>query len=205
MFFAWADLAVCSVFLFEFGLKMVLAPNRMSYFLRHFLIDLLPSLPFGFLAHQIALDQMEGALGQAAESGRFRRLVRSGQVELRLIRMALPVARLARVALILLRLSDRVVRRMAKLLNRNIVLFEPFQAQKPESSDRHRLVTLRSELEHARTAIEARLDREQARQLAERVLGDLECRVEGLPAPAIETTEGEAPGARSRSRRWSSA
>src|SRR5262249_37846503 len=27
-FFAWADLAVCSVFLFEFAVKLALAPNR---------------------------------------------------------------------------------------------------------------------------------------------------------------------------------
>jgi hypothetical protein len=193
-FFAWADLAVCSVFLFEFVLKLVLAPNRMSYFFRHFLIDLVPSLPVGFLTHQIALEQLESALGRGTESGPFRRVVQLSRVGLRLIRVALPVLRLARVALILLRLSDRLVRRMAKLLNRNIVLFEPFQAQRPESSDRHRLVTLRSELEQARTAIEARLDRDQARQLARRVLDDLESRVDCLPAPAMETTEGEAMG-----------
>ena len=57
-FFAWADLAVCSVFLFEFTLKLALAPHRMSYFLRHMLIDLLASLPFGFVAHQIELERM---------------------------------------------------------------------------------------------------------------------------------------------------
>ena len=67
----------------------------------------------------------------------------------RFLRVGLPIVRLSRVGLILLRLSDRVVRRMGKLLNRNIVLFEPLIAQKPESSDRHRLVALRSELEHA--------------------------------------------------------
>ena len=32
LFFAWADLAICSVFLFEFVLKLSLAPNRFSYF-----------------------------------------------------------------------------------------------------------------------------------------------------------------------------
>ena len=63
LFFAWADLAVCSVFLFEFALKLALAPHRTSYFLRHFLIDLLASLPFGFVAHQIELDRMDDLLG----------------------------------------------------------------------------------------------------------------------------------------------
>ena len=86
------------------------------------------------------------------------------------------------------------MRRMGKLLNRNIILFSPLQAQKPESSDRHRLVALRSELEHGRTAVEARLDRDQRRQLAERVLGDLESRIDCLPAPAIEGAAADALG-----------
>jgi hypothetical protein len=193
-FFAWADLAVCSVFLFEFVLKMVLAPNRMSYFLRHFLIDLLPSLPVGFLAHQIELDRLEGAVQRVGRGSPLRRAIQFSRLGLRLVRVVLPVARLARLALVLLRLSDRMVRRMAKVLNRNIVLFEPLQAQKPESSDRHRLVTLRSELEHVRISIEARLDRDAARQLAQRVLADLECRVDALPAPVLESAEGESLG-----------
>ena len=58
----------------------------------------------------------------------------------RFLRVGLPIVRLARVGLILLRLSDRLVHRMGRLLNRNIVLFEPLHAQKPESSDRHRLI-----------------------------------------------------------------
>jgi len=193
-FFAWADLAVCSVFLFEFALKLALAPNKMSYFLRHLLIDLVASLPFGFIAHQIELSQLEAALGPGSESGLFWQIVQLGRIVLRFFRLGVPIARLARVGLILLRLSDRVVRRMGKLLSRNIILFSPLHAQKPESSDRHRLVALRSELEHGRTAVEARLDRDQRRQLAERVLGDLESRIDCLPAPAIEGAAADALG-----------
>ena len=48
--FAWLDLAICSVFLFEFALKLTLAPHRFTYFLRHMAIDFVASLPFGFLA-----------------------------------------------------------------------------------------------------------------------------------------------------------
>jgi len=83
---------------------------------------------------------------------------------------------------------------MGKLLSRNIILFSPTHAQKPESSDRHRLVALRSELEHGRTSVEARLDRDQSRKLAERVLGDLECRIDCLPAPAIDEAAVDALG-----------
>ncbi len=187
LFFAWADLAVCSVFLFEFSVKLALAPHRMSYFLRHLLIDLLASLPFGFVAHQIELDRMDDLLGSPGVPGSPWRPARIARVAraFRFLRVILPIVRLARVGLILLRLSDRVVRRMGKLLNRNIVLFEPMQAQKPESSDRHRLIALRGELEHARASAIARLDREQARRLCERSLGDLESRIESLPDPSV--------------------
>ncbi len=200
LFFAWADLAVCSVFLFEFTLKLAIAPHRTSYFLRHFLIDLLASLPFGFVAHQIELDRMDDLLGSPGSSGSLWRPARIARVAraFRFLRVVLPIVRLARVGLILLRLSDRLVRRMGKLLNRNIVLFEPLHAQKPESSDRHRLIALRSELEHARASTLARLDREQARQLCARCLGDLESRIESLPDPTLlddsaETTSRDIP------------
>ena len=194
-FFAWADLTICSVFLFEFALKLALAPNRLSYFGRHFVIDLVASLPFGFVFNQIAIAQLENAVaGASSPTGPFRPFLRIGRVAIRFLRVALPILRLLRIPLILLRLSDRLVRRMAGLLNRNIVLFEPSQTQKAESSDRHRLVTLRSELEHARIAVEARLDREQRRQLAERILDDLSCRIQDLPFEAIDEAVEEAHG-----------
>jgi hypothetical protein len=194
-FFAWTDLAICSVFLFEFALKLALAPNRLTYFTRHFLIDLIASLPFGFMFHQIALGQLRNVgLGTTPASGPYRPLIRIGRIALRFVRVALPILRLARVPLILLRLSDRLVRRMAGLLNRNIVLFEPLQTQKAESSDRHRLLTLRSELEHARGVVEARLDRDQRRQLAERIIQDLEGRIEALPAATIDETADDNHG-----------
>ncbi len=185
-FFAWADLAVCSVFLFEFFLKLALAPAKLRYFARHFLIDLVASLPFGFFFHSMALRQVESAAtatSSGAVSNALRPFIRVLRVGLRFVRVAVPFVRLALVPLIVLRFSDRLVRRMAGLLNRNIILFEPLQAQKAESSDRHRLLTLRSELEHTKSAIEARLDREQRRTLSERMLRDLAGRIDGLPAP----------------------
>jgi hypothetical protein len=193
-FFAWADLAVCSVFLFEFALKLALAPHRLSYFLHHLLIDFVASLPFGFIAHQIELGQLEAALEPGARTGVVRRAVQLGRVVLRFLRLGIPIARLARLGLIVLRLSDRLVRHMGKLLNRNIILFLPLHAQKAESGERHRLVALRSELEHGRIAVETVLDRDQRRQLAERVLGDLESKVDCLAAPAIEEADDEALG-----------
>ena len=185
-FFAWADLAICSVFLFEFGLKLCLAPDRLAYFLHHLVIDLIPSLPFGFVAHEIDLTEMGTAA--ANESGTLEVLADYGRMAqvLRFTRLILPIARMTRVGLILLRLSDRLVRRLVGLLNRNIILFEPSATQKPESSDRHRLLAIRSELEHARAAAESQLDRDQRRELAVRILSDFDCQIERLPAPVIE-------------------
>jgi len=196
LFFAWADLAICSVFLFEFGLKLTLAPNRWSYFVRHLLIDFVASLPFGFVAHQIDLDQIESVLGTGSHLAILPRLAQFGRLArfMRLVRVGLPIVRLARLGLILLRLSDRLVRRMACVLNRNIVFFEPLQAPKPESSDRHRLRSLRSELEHARGTTTARLDRDGQRQLAERILGDLDCRLEAIPIEDVTDAPEEFEG-----------
>jgi hypothetical protein len=185
---------VCSVFLFEFTLKLVLAPNRGSYFLRHALIDLLASLPFGFVAHMIELERIDGLLVRGGGSASFWHPARIARVvrAFRFLRAGLPIVRLARVGLILLRLSDRLVHRMGRLLNRNIVLFETLQAQKTESSDRHRLVALRSEVENARAAALARLDRSQTIRLWERVLGDLAIRIEQLPDPVEEIAPAES-------------
>ena len=68
--FAWADLAICSVLLAEFLLKLSLAPRKGLYFLRHFVIDFLASLPFGFLSYQIEAAQVEaGSSGPARPCG----------------------------------------------------------------------------------------------------------------------------------------
>ncbi len=192
-FFAWADLAICSVFLAEVAVRMSLAPERGSYLLRHFLIDLIPSLPFGFVAHQIALAEMAMPAAAAAGTGALEWLAHMGRMAqvLRTSRLILPLARLTRVALILLRLSDRLVRRMGGLLNRNIILFEPSSAHRPESRDRHRLLALRAELEQARRAIEERLDPEARRRLAVRLLGDFDDQIGHLPAPSAVAADPE--------------
>lgn len=199
-FFAWADLAICSVFLFEVAVRMSLAPERGAYLVRHLLIDLLPSLPFGFVAHQIDLAEMAMPVAEAARTGAIEWLAHMGRMTqvLRTSRLILPLARLARIALILLRLSDRMVRRMARVLNRNIVLFEPSSAQRPESRDRHRLLALRSELEHARGAVEERLSDDDRRALAARLLADHQARMDHLPPPAVEVDLESDPDAEER-------
>ena len=194
---AWADLAICSALLAEFALRLALAPRKGLYFLRYFVIDFLASLPFGFLSYQLASGQVETGLTHAAKALwllRFLRLGRLVQI-LRFVSLALPVVRIARLGLFFLRLSDRLVRKHAGLLNRNIVLFEPYHTQRPESSDRHRLAALRGEQEHAAAAVAARIDQVDRQQLAARVLADLDIRIEALPAEAFDGP-GEEPEAR---------
>ncbi len=184
--FAWADLAVCSVLLLEVAVRISMAPERGFYLVRHLLIDLVPSLPFGFVMHQFELAEMGVGVGASDSLGLLGWLASTGRMfqVLRTFRLILPIVRLARIALILLRLSDRLVRRLAGMLNRNIVLFEPSSAQRPESRDRHRLLALRGELDEASRSIEDRLGDDDLRELAERLLGDFEARIRRLPAPS---------------------
>jgi hypothetical protein len=182
------------VLLLEVAVRMSMAPERGSYLLRHLLIDLVPSLPFGFVAHQIDLAEMTMPAAAAAGTGALEWLADTGRMlqVLRTTRLVLPVARLARLALILLRLSDRLVRRLASLLNRNIILFEPSSALRPESRDRHRLLALRAELDNARRSVEERLAPDDRRRLAARLLGDLHERIGRLPPPSPDTGDAES-------------
>ena len=181
------DLALSSVFLIEFALKLILTPDRLGFLFDHVLVDLVASLPFGFLSHQIEIDLLAaGADSRAGFSGGLATAGRWARA-LRFLRILLPILRLVRVALVLLRLSDRLVGRMAGLLNRNIVLFEPLQAQRPESRERHRIRAIRAELDHAAAEIEPRLDLEERACLAARLLGDLDSRAAGLePASRVD-------------------
>ncbi|MDR3620547.1 MAG: hypothetical protein P4L85_14445 [Paludisphaera borealis] len=191
--FAWVDLAVCSILLAEFALKMTFAPRKALYFQRHFLIDFLASLPFGFLSHQLDAMQIERHVSRAAETLRVLRSIRLVQ-SIRYLRVMMPVVRLARIGLFVLRLSDRLVRKNAGLLNRNIVLFEPYHEQHPESSGRHRIATFRNELENAEALVLSWLDRGQADLLAARALSDLEIRLELLPSQAVDDLNEERIG-----------
>ena len=143
----------------------------------------------------------------AADTLRLMRFLRLGRLiqMLRYVRALLPVVRLARLGLFLLRLSDRLVRRHAGLLNRNIVLFEPYHAQRPESSDHHRLAALRASRSTAAAQLQSRLDPAElpaARGTDPRRPGhpdrDAACRSLRRPRGSRRDTKD----ARSRSRAW---
>ncbi|MDG3006988.1 hypothetical protein [Paludisphaera mucosa] len=182
--FAWLDLAVCSGLMAEFLLKWTLAPARGVYFVQHFVIDFLASLPFGFLAF-VMDEQLSPGGEQTLWLLRYLRFARILEI-LFFLRLAMPVVRLARLALFALRLSDRLVRRNAGLLNRNVILFEPNQTNRAESSDRHRLALLRGEVQAAESNLGRRLHREQQDALAARRLSDLAVRLGFLPDRQIE-------------------
>lgn len=118
----WADIAICFVFLLEFFTKMFLSVNKILYFRNHFWFDFVPSIPFGLLH-----------LGETADMARAGRIARLGRLAriLRYIRVARPIIRLFRVFLLMLRVLDRLVKKYAFLLNRNIILFSQDQPLNP--------------------------------------------------------------------------
>jgi len=91
-----ADTCACVVFLTEFFVKLSMVRGSTSWFLRHFVIDFLPSIPFVLVSR----------------AGRALRLAR-----------ILRVARFVRAFGFLARGFDRLARRYGHLLNHNIVLY----------------------------------------------------------------------------------
>jgi hypothetical protein len=118
-----ADAAACGVFLLEFFVKLALVRGRASWFARHVLIDLVPSLPFGLLFAAHAGDNL-----RAARALRFLRLSRFA----RYIRIFRPLVRLLRGFGFLIRGIDRLVRRYGRLLNRDVILY-PTRAERAVS------------------------------------------------------------------------
>ena len=197
---------ICSVFLLELGLKLCLAPDRLAYFLHHLVIDLIPSLPFGFVAHEIDLTEMGTAA--ASESGTLDVLA-----ELRTDGPGAPVRPAGP--------ADRPTDTGGA---------DPPEAERspgpphgrPAQSQHHPVRAL----DGAEARIErppstagdperagarpgrrsrAELDREQRRELAARILSDFDCQIERAARPgdrgdSVRTRNN----ARSRSRRWSS-
>ena len=181
---AWADLAICSVFLAEFGLKLALVRGRWLYFRRHALIDLLPSIPFGFIAHVLS-----GPTRMA--DVQFIRLLRIPRL-VRYLRLLRPLIRLARLSIFVFRFTDRLIRRYANVFNRNIILFEVRSEREGESRNRHLLYTTRRHFERRAPEHFQGLDESQHLALAELALEDLRRRVEEIPrADWSERHEGE--------------
>lgn len=115
---ALADTVACGFFLLEFFVKLGMVDGKWRWFRRHFIIDFLPSLPFGLLV----LGEMAEASANAGRSSRVIRLFRLFRIA-RYLRWLLPLIRLLRAFGFLARGLDRLVRRYGHLLNRNIILY----------------------------------------------------------------------------------
>lgn len=150
----WVDTIICFIFLLDFGVRVVLTPNRLRFIRRHALTEFLPSLPFGILAYANVLPDFRAM--------RSVRLVRV----FRVLRVVRPLIRVVRLVLFVARAFDRLVERNAWLLNQNIVFFT--NPVKDES-----VPTL---VKRARD-LDAWIDRTSARQLGELVIDG---RVEGV-------------------------
>jgi hypothetical protein len=112
------DTAICGWFLFEFFTKLSKADRKGLYFRRHFVIDFLPSLPFGLVFWVI---QTQSAASHIT-AGRAARLIRASRIA-RYIRILRPLIRIFRVTIFLVRAMDRLLRKFEPVFNRNIVIF----------------------------------------------------------------------------------
>ncbi|MGZ0168450.1 MAG: ion transporter [Planctomycetales bacterium] len=113
--FAIIDAAACVVFLSEFGLKLALVKGRGRWFIRHFLVDFVPSIPFGLMTAGMA---NSGDVLRAGRVVRFARLPRF----VRYVRILRPIVRIARALGLVARGIDRLVRRYGHVLNCNVIL-----------------------------------------------------------------------------------
>jgi hypothetical protein len=113
-----ADLGICSVFLTEFFVKWRFASWSRSWFRRHWLIDLLPAIPIGVGLAFIDHAQTANLL----QAGRWLRLLRLSQ-GIRYLRALLPLLKTLRAVAFFARGIDRIGRRYARLMNRDVILY----------------------------------------------------------------------------------
>lgn len=116
----WIDALACSFFVAEFAVRFALAPHRWSWFLRNAVTDLLPAIPA--VLFLLPGPELPPAAGDAV----VVRLLRFFRITwaARYVQALRPVLRLFRLALILVRGMDGLVRRFGPLLDRNFVFFE---------------------------------------------------------------------------------
>ena len=116
------DAVACAVFLSEFGLKLALVKGRSRWFVRHFFVDFVPSIPFGLLTAGL------GNSGDVVRAGRVVRFARLPRF-VRYVRILRPVVRIVRALGLVARGIDRLVRRYGHVLNCNVILHPTQQEQ----------------------------------------------------------------------------
>ncbi len=121
----WTDTGICFLLLLEFGLRLWAAPRKGRWFLRHFLTDFVPALPFALLLpspppRAAARAKVEDGMEFLVRSVRLFRI----PVYARYVRFLKPIVGVLRILLFWVRGMDRIVLSMAHVLNRQIVFFE---------------------------------------------------------------------------------
>lgn len=114
----WADTLICGLFLAEFFTKLALVEGKWLYFRRHFLVDFLPAIPFGFF---LWWWQTQSAVKHLT-AGRAVRLVRLTRLS-RYIRFIRPIIRIFRLFSFLVRAIGSLLRKYEGLFNRNVIIF----------------------------------------------------------------------------------
>lgn len=107
-----ADAMACVVFLTEFFVKLWMVRGHSRWFVRHFVIDFLPSIPVGLLMLLTGTLTVGHLRGDKSRSLRVIRLMR-----------VFRLTRIARAFTFLARGFDRLARRYGHLLNHDIVLY----------------------------------------------------------------------------------
>ncbi len=173
-----ADAACCAIFIWEFFYKLTWVPGKTRWFLRHFLIDLVPSIPLGLIFHSHLAGTTRGI--RAMRLARFIRF-----------------ARYVRVVGFLTRGIDRLARQYGRLLNRNVILYptraERLRARHDSASVLQRARRLRAQLRESWKHLLAEADDATAAGIVQlRLDGWALCREAGLarrpPQAEMRTT-----------------
>ena len=135
--FETIDLIACVCFLVEFFTKLSLAKNKLRWFRRHFLIDFIPSIPFGFLFTALPRADL-------VRTGRFARFAKLPRI-IRYARSLRPLLRFARALGLMARGIDRVVRQYSHVINCNVIL-HPTQGEYARYAQEKRDADLELEL-----------------------------------------------------------
>lgn len=140
------DTSICAFLLVDFSVKLGFVSRRRLWLRRHLWTDLLPAVPFGLFAPS---DGLAGGAGQASRMLRLLRLARLGAY----LRALRPLIWLVRAVGFLLRGLDRVVRRHARALEREVIVFPtPAEQREPwrSAADQRRgVVALRRAVDTA--------------------------------------------------------
>jgi hypothetical protein len=113
--FLYIDAAACAVFLTEFFVKLGMVKRKWNWFRRHFLVDLIPSIPVGLLTTGIP------ASGDALRTGRLARFLRLPRF-IRYVRVLRPIVKVMRALGLMARGIDRIMRRYGRAMNCNVIL-----------------------------------------------------------------------------------